>query len=135
MIGLLISGIAALVRSKVNKNKVSRNLVALMIAGVFIILLSENSSALYKVSANYGDDQNQIEYNIEECLFSLPDYPYQNKRKANKVMKIYKKAMKADIEDFVYLEEVSKGGFLQKVKYTIKRQLMRRKLYIDIMGN
>ena len=85
LIGLLISGIAALVRSKVNKNKVSRNLVALMIAGVFIILLSENSSALYKVSANYGDYQKVV--------------------------------------------------FLQKVKYTIKRQLMRRKLYIDIMGN
>ena len=134
LIGLLISGIAVLVRSKVNKNKVSRNLVALMIAGVFIILLSENSSALYKVSANYGDDQNQIEYNIEECLFSLPDYPYQNKRKANKVMKIYKKAMKADIEDFVYLEEVSKGGFFTESKIHYKKTINEEKAVYRYYG-
>lgn len=58
---------------------------------------------------------------VQEKIFTVPEYPYQNEKMAKKMMKTYNKAMKADIEDFIYVEEIEKGGALFKDKlYYVK---------------
>lgn len=53
---------------------------------------------------------------VQEKIFLVAGYPYQNEKMAKKLMKTYEKAMKADIKEFVYIEEMEKGGALFKDK-------------------
>ncbi len=71
------------------------------------------------------DDSKNKEQTIGDMtgqyLFAVQNYPYENKKKADKLMKTYKKAMKADIDQFVYLEEVKTGFILGERKIHYKK--------------
>lgn len=70
-----------------------------------------------------GDDfaEDQDESDIEKSLFDIPEYPYQNKKEAKKLMKTYNKAMEASITDFIGVEEVSEGGIIKEKEIHYKK--------------
>jgi len=64
---------------------------------------------------------------VQKCLFPISEYPYQNTKKAKKLMKTYDAAVKADIEDFVYVEEISEGGIFTDEKLHYKKTVEESK--------
>ena len=62
-----------------------------------------------------------IDVDVENIIFSVPTYPYQNKKEARKLMKTYEKAMKAPISDFIGVEEISEGGVISAKEIHYKK--------------
>lgn len=93
----------------------------------------------------YGEDEvvwddfednlnNDIDVDIENIVFSVPTYPYQNKKEARKLMKTYEKAMKAPITDFIGVEEVSEGGIVSAKEIHYKKTVDTRKAAYRYFG-
>ena len=74
-------------------------------------------------SADYNTDERVNIEDMKNYVFPVSDYPYQNKKEAKDMIKIYEKAMTASAKDFVYLEEVSKGGVLTEKKIHYKKTI------------
>lgn len=68
---------------------------------------------------DFAEDQDESD--IEKSLFDIPEYPYQNKKEAKKLMKTYNKAMEASITDFIGVEEVSEGGIIKEKEIHYKK--------------
>lgn len=93
----------------------------------------------------YGEDEvvwddfednlnNDIDVDIENIVFSVPTYPYQNEKEARKLMKTYEKAMKAPITDFIGVEEVSEGGIVSAKEIHYKKAVDTRKATYRYFG-
>lgn len=72
---------------------------------------------------------------VQEKVFLVSEYPYQNEKMAKKLMKTYEKAMKADIKEFVYIEEKEKGGALFKDKMYYAKTIDEEKATYRYYGN
>lgn len=71
---------------------------------------------------------------VQEKIFPVAEYPYQNEKMAKKLMKTYEKAMKADINEFVYIEEMEKGGVLFKDKMYYTKTIDEEKVAYKYYG-
>lgn len=59
----------------------------------------------------------------EEYMYPFSEFPYENKKKSKKAMELYKKAMKASEKDFIYVEEISKGGIVSTKEIHYKKTI------------
>lgn len=139
----------AIMKKRVGKNTVASGLFLLgLITGVVMILrsqdieegeiearvkndsiVSEGEDVLYGNDEtewdNLGDEQDDVDTSnaAEIVLFDIPEYPYQNQKDAEKLMKTYNKAMEAPITDFICVEEVSKGGIIREKEIHYKKTI------------
>lgn len=75
----------------------------------------------------------------DEFIYPFSEFPYENKKMSKKAMKLYEEAMKAEIEDYICLEELSEGGIInEKVvhyKKTIDEYNAPYRYYGKLNGN
>lgn len=73
---------------------------------------------------NYREERKEeIIGQAEEYMYPFSEFPYENKKKSKKAMELYKKAMKASEEDFLYVEEISKGGIVSTKEIHYKKTI------------
>lgn len=141
-ISILVLVVRAVMKRRIRKNIVTTGLfLAGFVMGVVIILRSstiEGEESLSVIDTREAedivaddedevyDDETEKEYfadvqnnddtseEMGKNVFNVLEYPYKNKKDAEKLMKVYRKAMEASITDFICLEEISEGGIIRE---------------------
>lgn len=119
------------------KNHRCFNVISAIVILIGFIMLARSSYIIVFANDNGNYEENStdsIKQDIREYVFPISEYPYQNEKMAKKMMKIYEKAMKADIKDFVYVEEVSKGGIFSEKKISYKKTIDKEKAAYKYYG-
>ena len=146
-ISILVWIVRALLKKEVRKNTVTAILFFIgLVVGVIMILRSpdlegEEYISVIDTSETDNDEvsggnsvDDQEDGDSEEIIFDVSEYPYQNKKDAKKLMKTYKKAMKAPVTDFIGLEEVTEGGIIRKREIHYKKTVDVRKAVYRYYG-
>ena len=129
LVGTQISIIRTIVKKRVGENIVTKGLYLIgCVMGVAMIIRSlgiegeRTASVIVAKAANdFGDKQDDVDTSNAIVLFDIPEYPYQNKKEAKKLMKAYNKAMEASITDFIGVEEVLEGGIIKEKEIHYKK--------------
>jgi len=59
----------------------------------------------------------------KEYIYPFSEFPYENRKMSKKAMKLYEDAMEAEDEEFIFLEEKSKGGIITEKAYHYKKTI------------